>query len=174
LPPRPAPSFPTRRSSDLVPGCTITLKLAECDRFPLVPCAAAVALPVAEDESAPKITDWDAPAFTENGLAGFEVTPVGKPDSVTCTKPVKPFCAATVTLTAVLVVPCVSVRELGESVSEKSGCGGGGCTFAPPPQPAAPAATPSNMSTGTIPCRRPMARSWDTVLFEPSRSFSAL
>jgi hypothetical protein len=60
------------------------------------------------------------------GPAGFEVTPVGRPLSVTWTLPVNPLMGVTETLTAELVAPCCTEMELDDKPKEKSGTGGGG------------------------------------------------
>jgi hypothetical protein len=63
--------------------------VAEWDKEPLAPWAVIVKFPVDAVGAAPKTT-LAADAMLK-GLTGFETTPLGTPDSVTCTVPVKPF-----------------------------------------------------------------------------------
>jgi hypothetical protein len=105
---------------------------------PLVPVAVTVTFPVLVVLDAENKTDALAPAATLNGLAGFDVTPVGKPESATCTLPEKPFNAVTERLIAELVVPCCTVTAFAPKAIEKSGeggGGGGGVEVDPPPHP---------------------------------------
>jgi hypothetical protein len=84
-------------------------------------------LPVAALVAAPKTTAVFAPDAMLNGLVGFDTTPFGRPASVIWTAPVKPFWAATETVSGGPVAPCESDSELEESAIEKSaGDGGGG------------------------------------------------
>src|ERR1700676_817872 len=95
-----------RGSAATIPGWIIKERLAECDKLPLLPCAITVKLPVAAVEEAPKITGVPAaPAAMLKGLAGFEVTPAGTPERLTCTVPINPFSGFTETVTAELVAP---------------------------------------------------------------------
>ncbi|HXN51610.1 MAG TPA: hypothetical protein VN943_06705 [Candidatus Acidoferrum sp.] len=101
--------------------------MAEWDKEPLSHWAVIVKLPVAALDAAPKTTGVLAPDAMLNGLTGFEITPFGRPASVTWTAPAKPFCPPTETVIGGLVAPCESESELEESVTEKSaGWGGGG------------------------------------------------
>ena len=52
---------------------------------------------------------------------GLAVTPEGSPVMATETEPVKEFIGVAVTVTALLVVPALSKREVGEMAREKSG-----------------------------------------------------
>jgi hypothetical protein len=74
------------------------------------------------------------------GLGGLEVTPAGRPVKVTCTEPVKPFRGLTESVTALLLMPCVTETDVAERLRTKSGEEGGGvCTIVlnePPPQEA--------------------------------------
>ena len=81
---------------------------------------AGVALPLALNNS-----EISVPTLTMKGLAGFAVTPAGRPAIETCTCPEKPFFGATLTLTALLVLPCATVIDVEENEKEKSGAGGG-------------------------------------------------
>jgi len=81
---------------------------------------AGAALPLALNKS--EISD---PMLTVKGLVGFAVTPAGRPVIETCTCPEKPFFGATLTLTALLVLPCATVIDVEENEKEKSGAGGG-------------------------------------------------
>jgi hypothetical protein len=68
----------------------------------------------------------DVPTFKVKGLAGFAVTPAGRPVIETSTCPEKPFFGVTLTVTALLVLPCATVTDGEEKETEKSGTGGGG------------------------------------------------
>lgn len=72
-------------------ACIASEKVAEWDKEPLVPWAVIVKFPVDAVGAVPKTTAVLAPDAMLNGLAGFETTPLGMPDSITCTVPVKPF-----------------------------------------------------------------------------------
>jgi len=57
--------------------------------------------------------------------AQFAVMPAGNPLSVTCTSPENPFSAVTLTLTALLVLPCETETVDEEKLMAKSSAGGG-------------------------------------------------
>jgi hypothetical protein len=61
------------------------------------------------------------PAETLKGLIGFEMTPTGNPESVTCTEPVKPLSGLMDNVIAGLVAPCWRLMEFVEKAREKSG-----------------------------------------------------
>ncbi len=68
-------------------------------------------------------------------VVGLAVTPPGSPPIATETVPLKEFTAVARTLTGGPVVPAAIVSDVGDTVSEKSGCGmesEAGCD--PPPQ----------------------------------------
>ena len=68
---------------------------------------------------------------TVKGEAGFAITPVGRVPSDTCTWPERPFRGVTLTLMALLVLPCATATVAGERFKAKSGeAGEGGCTSA--------------------------------------------
>jgi len=92
---------------------------------------------VAALAAAPNTTEVLAPAATPKGLAGFDVTPLGRPLRAICTVPLNPFDPLIETLIGVLAAPWVTLREFAERTTEKScGAGGGGWRLAvPPPQP---------------------------------------
>ena len=102
-----------------------------------------VKFPVDALAAAENSTGVLAAALTVKGLAGFDVTPAGKPLSVTCTVPANPLLGVTDRFTAGLVTPCWTPTEFWEKEMEKSGCGGGGGSVGggadtledPPPQP---------------------------------------
>jgi hypothetical protein len=48
-------------------------------------------LPLAADAGKARVTVWLLPAVTLKGDAGEVVVPAGRPESVTCTEPLKPF-----------------------------------------------------------------------------------
>lgn len=64
-------------------------------------------------------------------VEGLAVTPEGSPAIETEMAPLKELSEVAVTVMALLVVPALSVRELGETAREKSGAGFGGAL---PPQ----------------------------------------
>jgi hypothetical protein len=64
-----------------------------------------VKVPVAADGAAPKRRLAVAPGETLKGLAGFEVTPVGRPATVIWTDPEKLFKEVTDKATCELVFP---------------------------------------------------------------------
>jgi hypothetical protein len=88
--------------------------------------AIIVEFPVGAFGAAEKRTGALEPAATLNGLSGFEVTPTGNPETVTCTEPAKPLSGLTESITAELVDPWWRLTEFEENAREKSGCGGGG------------------------------------------------
>lgn len=63
----------------MIPACTVSERLAACDRDSLVPVATMLKVPVAALAAAEKTKEIGAPALILNGLAGFETTPEGKP-----------------------------------------------------------------------------------------------
>jgi hypothetical protein len=91
--------------------------------------------PAALEESAPNKTFADWPAATENTALGFDVTPAGTPDRVTCTLPVNPFCEVIEIATGALVVPCATLSDAGKILIEKSAAAGRGWAPPPPPPP---------------------------------------
>lgn len=91
-----------------------------------MPVAIIVEFPVGAFGAAEKRTGALEPVATLKGLGGFEMTPAGNPESVTCTEPVKPLSGLTESITAELVDPCWRLTEFIENPMEKSGCGGGG------------------------------------------------
>ena len=99
-----------------------------------------------------------APPATLKGLAGLEVTPVGRELSATCTAPEKPFNGLTVTLTAGLEAFCVMEIELDDRHSAKSaaGGGGGGGLEDEPPQLPQISASERRTAAGTPRRNRPM------------------
>ena len=56
--------------------------MAEWDNDPLLPRAVIVKLPGEAADEAPRITAVLAPAAMVNGLAGFALTPLGRPLNV--------------------------------------------------------------------------------------------
>ena len=101
--------------------------------------AAAVMVkePVAAVGVAPNVTVVFAPGAVLKGLAGLEMTPLGRPMSEIWTGLVKPFWAFTETLTGRLVPPWETDKEFEERAMEKS-AGGievGAVCAEPPPQP---------------------------------------
>jgi hypothetical protein len=64
-------------------ACTVSARVAECDKEPLPPWAVIVKLPVGAFVAAPKTMATFAPDAMLNGLAGLVATPVGRPAKVT-------------------------------------------------------------------------------------------
>src|SRR5216683_3060866 len=91
-----------------------------------MPCTVTLKFPVGALTAAPKTTGALVFAGTVKGLAGFDSTPAGKPPSVICTTPLKPFCPFTEILSAEVVAPCMTVIELDERTMEKSWAEAGG------------------------------------------------
>jgi hypothetical protein len=98
--------------------------VAEWLRAPDVPVKVTVALPAAAAEATVRVTFCAVPGFNES-VAGFAVTPEGSPVIVTATVPLKEFTAVARTLTFEPVAPATRVRDVGDTVSVKSGGGGG-------------------------------------------------
>jgi hypothetical protein len=90
---------------------------------PEVPVKVTVALPAAAVEAAVRVTFCAVPGVSDNVL-GLAVTPEGSPEMVTETVPLKEFNAVARTLTGEPVVPATRVRDVGDTLSEKSGGGG--------------------------------------------------
>jgi hypothetical protein len=118
-----------------MPACKVSMRVVECERFPLVPSTARVKVPVGALTAAPSTTG--ALLFTAKlkGLEGFVCTPLGKPLNVTCTESANPFCPVTDTLSAEVVVPCSKLIAFEETVMEKSWTKGGGSGGDPPDPP---------------------------------------
>ena len=117
----------------------MSASVAECESEPLTPCAVIEKAPVGAVALAPTTNGTLAPAATLNMPEGFVAKPEGRPLSVSCTEPLKPFCGATETVMRELVA-CESDSEVGESEMAKSAGGESrDCTFEEellPPQPA--------------------------------------
>src|SRR5262249_11818793 len=145
-----------RGNEDTAPAWIVSISPAECDKLPLLPWAEIVKFPVCALAAAVKSTVALLPAATENGLAGLEVTPTGKPDSVTCTLPLKPSFASTETVSPELVAPRATVTVFEERGREKSAScwvEGGGTVEEPPPHPMPDHAASSKI--GTLLLNRP-------------------
>lgn len=84
----------------------MSARFAACERVPLVPVATIAEFPVPVLVAAEKRTGVFELAATLKGLRGFEMTPAGKPVSVTWTDPVKPLSGLTDKITPELVAPC--------------------------------------------------------------------
>lgn len=78
-------------------------------------------MPLAAVAGKARVTVWLLPAATLNGDAGEVVVPAGKPVSVSCAEPLKPFWPVIETLKVVLDVPGLAVIALGDSTILKSG-----------------------------------------------------
>jgi hypothetical protein len=117
-------------------------------RDPPVPWKLKFTGPSAAVLLAENVIACEAPAATWKGDAGDEVTPAGSPVIATATLPLKLFNGAIATETGELVLPCVTLTELGWTLTLKSaGTGGGvwsGVLLEPPPQATidSPAASP--------------------------------
>ena len=112
----------------------VAATVAEWLSVPEVPVRVMVELPAAAVAAAVISTVCAAPGVKVN-FAGFAVTPAGRPEIVTATVPVKPFCEAALTLIVCAWPPGVSAIVAGVEDSEKSaGCVGLTAEWAPPPQ----------------------------------------
>jgi hypothetical protein len=89
----------------------------------------AVNVPAVALVAAVKVTLCAVPAVRAN-VAGFAVTPAGRPVIATATVPVNEFSAAAVTLTCEPADPGVRVNVVGDTDSVKSGGGTGAETVA--------------------------------------------
>src|SRR5260370_4799122 len=106
--------------------------------LPLVPVMVRVEVLCGAVLLAVMVSVAEPGAFTELAL-NVAVTPAGAPLTLSATAPLKPFTTPTLTVELVLL-PAVTVSELGGADSEKAR-GGGGCTangaqavwVAPPP-----------------------------------------
>src|SRR5713101_827789 len=106
-------------------GLTVKPTLAVWVVPPFVPVMVRVEVPVAEVLVA-MVSVAEPGAFTELEL-NVAVTPAGAPLTLSPTAPLKPFRAPTLTVELVLL-PAVTVNELGLAETEKSGGGGTGFT----------------------------------------------
>jgi hypothetical protein len=103
---------------------TVRASVAECVRLPEVPVKVTVGADADAPDAAVSVTLCAVPAVKVS-VAGLAVTPEGSPVIATATEPLKEFTAVARTLTLPPVAPAVIVSEVGDSVSEKSGGGGG-------------------------------------------------
>ena len=93
-------------------------------REPEVPVSVRVALPIVAVGAAVIVTVCAAPGVRVR-VAGCAVTPVGSPEMVTITAPMKPLSGAALMLICWAVPPALSETAEGESDKEKSACGAG-------------------------------------------------
>ena len=112
----------------------VAATVAEWLSVPEVPVRVMVALPAAAVAAAAISTVCAVPGIKVN-FDGLAVTPEGRPEIVTATVPVKPFCGAALTLMVCAWPPGLSAIVAGVEDSEKS-AGWVGLTAAcdPPPQ----------------------------------------
>jgi hypothetical protein len=110
---------------------------AEWLNAPDVPVRVMAALPAAAEEAAERVTVWAVPGVRVR-VAGWAVTPLGRPAMVTATLEVKPFSGEAFTLMVWLGPPAVSATVAGVAEREKSGVTGGLTPLGtdPPPQEA--------------------------------------
>lgn len=102
---------------------TVSATVAEWLRVPEVPVNVSVAPPDAADEAAVSVTFCAVPWVNESD-AGLAVTPVGSPVIAMATVLLKEFTAVARTLTFEPDAPATIVRDVGDTVNEKSGGGG--------------------------------------------------
>lgn len=105
-------------------GATVTATPAEWLNAPDVPVKVTVKVPAPALVAAVKATLCAVPGVRFN-VAGFAVTPAGRPVIATATVPTNELTAAAVTLTCEPVAPGTIVNDVGDTASEKSGGGGG-------------------------------------------------
>jgi hypothetical protein len=91
--------------------------VAECDKLPDVPVTVTVKLPVEAVLLAARVSVL-VPVVLTGAKKAF--TPLGKPDALKLTLPVKPFCGATAIMLPPLD-PCVRLRLAGVAVRLKFG-----------------------------------------------------
>lgn len=103
-------------------GFTARETLVVFDRLPEVPMIVTVAPPMAAALLAVSVN-----VLVLVVLAGLNdaVTPLGKPDADRFTLLLKPFCGVTL-MVRMTLVPCATVKLLGDAESEKLGAGGAG------------------------------------------------
>jgi hypothetical protein len=118
-------------------GATARDALVDALSVPLEACKERVEVPSPAPD--PAVSRIVRPAdVSENGEAGETVTPAGRPESVTITVPVKPFCGASETLAVADVPGAIEIVEgLIEIVKEGGADGEEGEELDPPPHPAA-------------------------------------
>jgi hypothetical protein len=108
----------------IVVDWTVKAIVAEFDKLPDVPETVTVTVPVVAVLVAVSVNVLVV-------VAGFvlnaAVTPLGRPDVDKLTLPLKPFCGVTV-MVLVLLVPCVTVKLLGDAERVKFGAGATGFT----------------------------------------------
>lgn len=104
---------------------TAPAMVAECVSALEVPVSVRVKLPVAAAGAAVSARFCGVPGVRVS-VAGFAVTPAGRPLTATATFPVKPSAGTALTLICWAEPPAVRVRVAGEAVSEKSGGGPAG------------------------------------------------
>lgn len=96
----------------VVAACTVRASEAELVRALEVPVKVTVDVPAAADADAVSVVLCAVPGVRLK-VAGFAVTPVGRPVSATETGPLKPPVAVALTLIAEPVAPAVKVNEAG-------------------------------------------------------------
>ena len=108
-------------------GCagavTVSEMVVVCVRLPDVPVMVTVDVPVVAVELAVNDTELVEVVGLVPKLA---VTPEGRPEAERVTLPVNPPDGVTVTVLLPLVVPCTTLKLVGEAESEKLGDDGGG------------------------------------------------
>jgi len=102
--------------------CVIKARGAEWTIPPDVPVNVTVPDDDATLDAAVRIVLCAVPG-TRLSVAGLAVTPAGNPVIATATVPLNPFTALAVTLTGTPAAPPTTVRDVGDSVSAKSGGG---------------------------------------------------
>ena len=137
-------AYVVRGKLAVTPVCKDRPRFAVWESDPLAPVAVTVKVPVDALLAAEKLTAVLDVAATVKGLAGFEVTPVGNPLSVTCTVSENPLIGVMDRLVAGLALPCCTLTIFWAKEIAKSGCAGGdggedggGALDEPPPQPQA-------------------------------------
>src|ERR1700733_1853490 len=88
------------------PEPTVSASEAVCVSDPDVPVKKTVAVPLAAEADAARLTCWPVPGERVN-VDGVAVTPCGKPVRVTGTEPVNPLAATAVKVTDCAAPPAV-------------------------------------------------------------------
>jgi len=101
-------------------GLTVRPNCDVCDSEPVLAPTWMGKLPTAAEEGTENVTIWPCPGATVNGGGGDELTPVGKPESVTVTASENPSCPLIAIETGALCVPSVTATWSGAVETLKS------------------------------------------------------
>jgi hypothetical protein len=108
-------------------AATVRASVAVWVNVPAVPVITTFTLPAWALLPAVRVTLCGVPGVSVN-VAGFAVTPAGKPLTATLTVALKPSSAVADNCTGCPAAPIVRLRDAGLTANEKSACAGGGAT----------------------------------------------